>query len=70
MTDEQFISADGTVDEDAAQAAIAMQALFTPMRRVAEPEDAADAIVYLASDASRFITGQTLRPHGGITMPW
>ncbi len=70
MTDEQFTDAEGQIDEQAADAMTAMQAQFTPMRRVAEPDDAADAIVYLASDSARFITGQTLRPHGGITMPW
>ena len=26
-------------------------------------------LVYLASDASRFITGQVLRPNGGVAMP-
>lgn len=70
MTDEQFIDPAGQIDEAAAEAMKAMQAQFTPMRRTAEPGDAADAIVYLASDSARFITGQTLRPHGGITMPW
>ena len=27
------------------------------------------AMLYLASDASQFMTGQTLRPNGGIVMP-
>ncbi len=70
MTDEQFTDPAGQVDESAAIAMTDMQAQFTPLRRVAEPSDAADTIVYLASDSARFITGQTLRPHGGITMPW
>lgn len=70
MTDEQFIDPEGRIDESAAEAMTATQAQFTPMRRAAEPGDAADAILYLASDSARFITGQTLRPHGGITMPW
>lgn len=70
MTEELFTDADGHFDQEATEAMIAMQAQSTPMRRVAEPNDAADTIVYLASDTARFITGQTLRPHGGITMPW
>lgn len=70
MTESQFTDSEGQIDERAADEVTAMQAQFTPLRRVAEPEDAAAAIVYLASDSARFITGQTLRPHGGITMPW
>ncbi|MDQ6849053.1 MAG: SDR family oxidoreductase [Actinomycetota bacterium] len=70
MTDEQFVDPDGQLDESAADAMTAMQAQFTPLRRVAEPSDAAAAVLYLASDSARFVTGQTLRPHGGITMPW
>ncbi|MCL6445957.1 MAG: SDR family oxidoreductase, partial [Alicyclobacillus sp.] len=31
-------------------------------------EDVADAAVFLASDASRFITGQTIRVDGGLTL--
>ena len=36
---------------------------------VGEPEDIANAVLYLASDASRFVTGQILRPNGGVAMP-
>jgi 2-hydroxycyclohexanecarboxyl-CoA dehydrogenase len=39
-----------------------------PLRRVGHPEDIAPAIVFLASDAARFITGQTLSVSGGYTM--
>ncbi len=39
-----------------------------PMRRLAEPEDIAPAIVFLASDGAAFITGQTLSVSGGLTM--
>ncbi|NQV21213.1 MAG: SDR family oxidoreductase [Rhodospirillales bacterium] len=40
----------------------------TPMGRIGEPEDIADVVVFLASDASRWITGQTLRADGGLTI--
>ncbi len=33
--------------------------------RVGEPEDVADAVVFLASDAARWITGETLHVDGG-----
>ena len=39
-----------------------------PLRRVATPEDVTGAVVFLASDASGFITGQTLSVSGGYTM--
>jgi 3-oxoacyl-[acyl-carrier protein] reductase len=41
-----------------------------PLRRVGQPEDIANTIVFLASDASSFMTGQILRPNGGVQMPW
>jgi 3-oxoacyl-[acyl-carrier protein] reductase len=35
------------------------------LKRVAQPDDIADAIAFLASDAARWITGDTLRVDGG-----
>ena len=39
-----------------------------PLRRLGKPEDVAGAVVFLASDAASFITGQTLSVSGGYTM--
>jgi 2-hydroxycyclohexanecarboxyl-CoA dehydrogenase len=39
-----------------------------PLRRVGQPDDVARAVVFLASDAARFVTGQTLSVSGGYTM--
>lgn len=36
------------------------------MKRLGRPEEIADAAVFLASDLSRFMTGQTLRVDGGL----
>ena len=39
-----------------------------PLRRMAEAREIANAVVFLASDAAGFITGQTLSVSGGYTM--
>ena len=38
-----------------------------PMGRTAEPEEIAAAVIFLASDAARMVTGQTLAVDGGFT---
>jgi NAD(P)-dependent dehydrogenase (short-subunit alcohol dehydrogenase family) len=40
----------------------------TPVGRVGEPEDVADVVVFLCSDAARFVTGQTIVVDGGMTL--
>ena len=39
-----------------------------PLRRTGTPEDIAEAVLFLASPASDYITGQTLSVSGGLTM--
>ncbi|HEV8044830.1 MAG TPA: SDR family oxidoreductase [Rubrobacter sp.] len=39
----------------------------TPIGRLAEPEEIAPAVLYLASDASSFATGTNLLIDGGYT---
>jgi NAD(P)-dependent dehydrogenase (short-subunit alcohol dehydrogenase family) len=41
----------------------------TPMRRLGTPEDIADVVVWLCSDAARFVTGQNLLIDGGYAIP-
>jgi NAD(P)-dependent dehydrogenase (short-subunit alcohol dehydrogenase family) len=46
----------------------------TPLRRLAEPEEIAETVLYLASERSRFVTGQVIAADGGWTafgwIPW
>jgi NAD(P)-dependent dehydrogenase (short-subunit alcohol dehydrogenase family) len=46
----------------------------TPLQRIGQPEEVADAVVWLLSDEARFVTGQSLLVDGGFTLgglrPW
>lgn len=63
MTNTSFIS--GVSEKQQLMAARA-----TPLRRLAEPEDTAGAVAYLASEQAAYITGQNLRVNGGGSMAW
>jgi 3-oxoacyl-[acyl-carrier protein] reductase len=38
----------------------------TPLRRIARPDDVADAVLFLASDSARWVNGRTLIVDGGL----
>ena len=40
----------------------------TPLGRIEEPEDVANAVLYLVSDLSGFVTGEALNVTGGVRM--
>lgn len=42
--------------------------LGTPMKRIAEPDEMVGAVIYFASSASSFVTGQVLAIDGGATI--
>jgi 3-oxoacyl-[acyl-carrier protein] reductase len=70
ITARHFTNPDGSVDEERKAAVTKGFGRVAPLGRVGEPEDVADVVVFLASDASRYLTGQILRPNGGMAMPW
>ncbi len=56
-----------TVDEKGMADMEAMVLISTPLKRVGLPQDIKGLAVYLASDASSFITGQVFVEDGGFT---
>ena len=67
---QHFVGDDGAVDEERLAGYKKRFGGMAPLGRVGEPEDVANAFVYLVSDAASFVTGQILRPNGGVAMPW
>lgn len=61
-----FIATDMTRDLPEEQRSLLMSRI--PMQRLGRPEDIAQAVVFLASDAAEYITGQTLHVNGGMYM--
>ena len=43
---------------------------YTPLGLVGHPDHVAHAILYLVSQTGDFLTGQIIRPNGGLQMPW
>ncbi len=70
MNERHVLQADGSVDAERKAAYVAMRAATSPLGIAGDPLDQAYAVLYLASDASRFVTGTVMRANGGITMPW
>ncbi|SMB79555.1 NAD(P)-dependent dehydrogenase, short-chain alcohol dehydrogenase family [Desulfonispora thiosulfatigenes DSM 11270] len=64
----------GYIETDAAADNMSPEFLSTfiktvPLNRVGKPEDIANAVLYLASDMSSFITGETIPVAGGFGLP-
>ena len=70
MTEYSYVNADGSIDEERRSAHMKAMRDYAPLGIVGQSDDIATAVLFLAADASRFMTGQILRPNGGIAMPW
>ncbi|WP_437791384.1 SDR family oxidoreductase [Sorangium sp. So ce693] len=56
------------IQEGASAEAIESYRASNPLRRMGTPDDIAEAVTFLASDAAEFITGQKLSVNGGRTL--
>jgi 3-oxoacyl-[acyl-carrier protein] reductase len=63
-----FTSPDGIQDTERKRRWLAAGAARSPLGLTGTPEDQALLVLYLVSDASRFVTGQLVRANGGWTM--
>jgi len=69
MGTHSFRGEDGEIDPAKREEGLKLRAKASPLGIVGTPRDIALAVLYLASDASKFMTGQILRPNGGVAMP-
>ncbi|MBB4859239.1 3-oxoacyl-[acyl-carrier protein] reductase [Novosphingobium chloroacetimidivorans] len=64
-----FRDESGAIDPGKRELGLQQRAQASPLGITGTTRDIALAALYLASDASRFMTGQILRPNGGVSMP-
>lgn len=69
MGTHRFRDEDGAIDPAKREEGIRERAATSPLGIIGTPRDIALGVLYLASDASRFVTGQNLRINGGVAMP-
>lgn len=68
MTMRNWTNPDGSIDEPKRNELLGARGGQSPLGITGDPQDIAYAMLYLAADASRFMTGQVLRPNGGVYM--
>ena len=64
-----FHNEHGEIDPELQRVGLAQREATSPLGLTGTPRDIALAALYLAADASRFMTGQIMRPNGGVSMP-
>jgi len=65
MTEMSQVFFDSEPDPAAARAGVTSR---HPLGRLAEPDDIADAVIWMASDQSKYVNGQCLMVDGGMTV--
>ncbi|MHB8511588.1 MAG: SDR family NAD(P)-dependent oxidoreductase [Actinomycetota bacterium] len=68
FTSRHAYNEDGTLNQERYDAFVKQMQKISPIGRVGEAIDQAYLILYLASDAAKFCTGQIWRANGGQTM--
>jgi 3-oxoacyl-[acyl-carrier protein] reductase len=68
MNAHYWVRDDGSLDPDAKRQIMTARSNQSPLRITGETTDITYAMLYLASDASRFMTGEVVRPNGGVFM--
>ncbi|HEX4376582.1 MAG TPA: SDR family oxidoreductase [Steroidobacteraceae bacterium] len=69
MGNHSFRGATGSIDAGKQAEGLAARRQASPLGLTGTPRDVALAALYLACDAARFVTGQIIRPNGGVAMP-
>ena len=65
---EREVIWEGTLRGMSVQAVLDEYVALTPLGRLQEPDDVADIVLFLASDLSRFLTGEAINASGGVRM--
>ncbi len=65
-----FVDDRGEVDPEKLEGYRKRFGAMAPLKRVGVAQDVADTILFLVSERASFMTGQILRPNGGVAMPW
>jgi len=69
MIRRNYVDANGQLNEERWNETLKRYRGLSPLGMVGEPLDVAWTALFLATDMSRFTTGQTFRPNGGFAMP-
>ena len=64
---ERVFERAGGGDSAVAEAAEAQITEAIPLRRIGRPEEAAEAVVWLCSEAASYVTGHSMIVDGGLT---